>query len=145
MEINFKITLTDEEVELIINTNWTNDVEWDEKYISLINKGILYEDYAFNLFLTYGFTDIGKKVKNKITNEQIPNQIKISEITELSKRIKEINSNDIANIEFLDDDGNVIIINPKILNDWKYTGLNISDFINSEFYLYGFDELNEND
>lgn len=65
-------------------------------------------------------------------------QVKISEIKNLCKRKREINDNDINNIDFLDDEGFPVEINQKFIDDWKYTGLNITDFIDSNFYLEGF-------
>ncbi len=66
-------------------------------------------------------------------------QVRISEIIELKNRFREINDNLVSEIDFLDDDGNTISINQKFIDDWKYTGLNITDFIDSGFYLEGFD------
>ncbi len=67
-------------------------------------------------------------------------QVRISEIIELKNRFREINDNLVSEIDFLDDDGNTISINQKFIDDWKYTGLNITDFIDSRFYLEGFDD-----
>ena len=65
-------------------------------------------------------------------------QVKVTEIIELKKRIREINDNEINNIDFLDNEGLPIHVNQKFIDDWKFTGLNITDFIDSGFYLEGF-------
>lgn len=70
-------------------------------------------------------------------------QIRISEIKELKIRFNEINDNEISNVDFLDDNGLPIQIDQKNINDWKLTGLNITDFIDSNFYIDGF-EIEEN-
>jgi hypothetical protein len=65
-EIYITINLTSEEINLLLNTDWTKEIKWDEKYNSLITKGVLYEDYALNLFLTYGFSEIGNSVMDEL-------------------------------------------------------------------------------
>lgn len=65
-------------------------------------------------------------------------KIKISEIIELRNRLKEINSQPLDTIDFLDDEGNVVEIHKDIVDDFAYTGLNNCDFITSDFYKYGF-------
>ncbi len=70
-------------------------------------------------------------------------QVRISEIIELNKRLREIGDNDLSNMDFLDDEGNAIIIDQKIIDDFKFTGLNVTDFIDSGFYLEGFKEMEE--
>ncbi len=70
-------------------------------------------------------------------------KISISEIHTLCQRMRDINDLGLDNIDFLDNNGNVIILNEQHKNDWKFTALNIIDFIDSEFYLNGFEELNE--
>ena len=65
-------------------------------------------------------------------------KIKISEIIELRNRLKEINSQPLGTIDFLDDEGNVVEIHKDIVDDFAYTGLNNCDFITSNFYKTGF-------
>jgi hypothetical protein len=60
--------------------------------------------------------------------------IRISEILELRKKINEINSIELKNIDFIDDSGDKININNDIINDFIYTGLNNCDFICTGFY-----------
>jgi len=67
-------------------------------------------------------------------------QIRVSEIKQLKNRLREINDNDISNIDFLDDNGLPIQIEQKNIDDWKFTGLNITDFIDSNFYIDVFAE-----
>lgn len=69
-------------------------------------------------------------------------RVKVSEILEIQKRKAEINDNELSNVDFIDDDGNVIVIEQKILDDWKYTGLNLTDFIATDFYKRGFETEN---
>lgn len=70
-------------------------------------------------------------------------QIRVSEIMELQRRFAEINDNEIMHVDFLDDKGFPIQIEQKHLDDWKFTGLNITDFIASGFYLKGFSRDDE--
>ena len=65
-------------------------------------------------------------------------QIRVSEILKLKNRLREINDNEISNIDFLDENGLPIQIDQKNIDDWKFTGLNITDFIDSNFYIDGF-------
>ncbi len=78
-----------------------------------------------------------KEVLNK-TNVGERFKIHLSEIKEIKRRLKEINDNEISNIDFLDDDGIPIYIKQKNIDDWKFTGLNITDFIDTNFYIEGF-------
>ena len=66
-------------------------------------------------------------------------KIKIEEILELKKRFREINSQDLTNLKFSLNDKEVVI-DPKFIEEFRFTGLNNIDFITSEFYKYGFDE-----
>ena len=65
-------------------------------------------------------------------------QIRVSEILKIKNRLREINDNEISNIDFLDENGLPIQIDQKNIDDWKFTGLNITDFIDSNFYIDGF-------
>ena len=87
--------------------------------------------------------------KTSLENENQPSclgavsgrfQIRVSEIKQLKNRLREINDNDISNIDLLDDNGLPIQIEQKNIDDWKFTGLNITDFIDSNFYIDGFTE-----
>ena len=87
--------------------------------------------------------------KNSLENETKPSclgavsvrfQIRVSEIVQLKNRLREINDNEISNIDFLDESGLPIQIEQKNIDDWKLTGLNITDFIDSNFYIDGFSE-----
>lgn len=70
-------------------------------------------------------------------------QIKISEIFDITKRQQEINKHNLSNIDFIDDNGEVIKIDNKILADYRFCGLDNISFITSEFYKTGFTNLNE--
>jgi hypothetical protein len=65
-------------------------------------------------------------------------QIRITEIIELKKRLNEINSLNLNEIEFVDDNNKTIEIDKSIKDDFIYTGLNNCDFITSGFYENGF-------
>jgi len=69
-------------------------------------------------------------------------KIRLSEIKQLTERLREINDNDIRNVDFLDENDIPIKIDEKNIDDWNFTGLNITDFIDSDFYITGFTEEN---
>ena len=64
--------------------------------------------------------------------------VKISEIIALRERMKEINANDLSNIDFISDNGEIVKINDEIIAEFKYTGLSNVDFIVICFYKSGF-------
>ena len=70
-------------------------------------------------------------------------QIKVSEIKAINNRLRQINDNKISDIDFLDENGLLIKIEQKNIDDWIFSGLNISDFIDSDFYINGFCNENE--
>lgn len=80
-------------------------------------------------------------MENKIEMSKQKNSerftVSIREIIETNKRLQEIHSQDLSNIDFTDDDGNIIQINKSIIDEFIYTGLNISDFITTGFYKNG--------
>ncbi len=59
--------------------------------------------------------------------------IQIEEIKKLKKRLLEINNLNLLDIIFTEN-GNPVEINENVLNEFKFTGLNNTDFIDSEFY-----------
>lgn len=63
------------------------------------------------------------------------NKISVFEIKQLIKRLNQINKLNIDDIDFIDNDGDVIEINQQIIDDFKFTGLNTFDFIATDFYL----------
>lgn len=65
-------------------------------------------------------------------------KIRISEILFLKEMIRNINSHELNEIEFLDDDGNAIPINERIREEFRFTGLSNVDFIDTGFYLTGY-------
>lgn len=64
--------------------------------------------------------------------------VKISEIIALRERMKEINTNDLRNIDFISDNGEIVKINDETISEFKYTGLSNVDFIVTDFYKSGF-------
>lgn len=64
--------------------------------------------------------------------------VKISEIIALRERMREINSIDLNNIDFVSDNNEIVKIDDKIISEFKYTGLSNIDFIVTEFYKSGF-------
>ena len=66
-------------------------------------------------------------------------QIRVSEILEIQKRKREINGRELNEIDFLDDDGMPLKIDEKIIEEFRFSGLNNTDFITTEFYKNGFD------
>ena len=67
-------------------------------------------------------------------------QIRVSEILDISKRQREINGRELTEIDFLDENGNIIKVAETIIQQFRFCGLNNTDFITSEFYLKGWDE-----
>lgn len=67
-------------------------------------------------------------------------KIKISEIEELYKRIFIINDQDLNDIDFLNDNGEKIVVDQKIIDDFKFCGLNNCDFISTDFYKNGWED-----
>ena len=67
-------------------------------------------------------------------------QIRVSEILDIAKRQREINGMELTEIDFLDENGNIIKVDEKIVEDFRFCGLNNTDFITSKFYLKGWDE-----
>lgn len=67
-------------------------------------------------------------------------KVTIEEIKELRERMRVINSQPLTNITFTEN-GKVIDIDHKIVEDFIYTGLNNMYFITSDFYKTGFEEF----
>jgi hypothetical protein len=63
----------------------------------------------------------------------------ISDISEIIRRKTEINSMNLSNIKFIDDNGNILKIDNNVIEDFKYTGLSNFDFISTGFYKNGFE------
>ena len=62
-------------------------------------------------------------------------KVKISEIVELRRRLSEINRQNLVDIEFLDDNDEVVSISESLIEEFLYTGLSNVDFITTNFYL----------
>jgi len=90
-----------------------------------------------------GIRNNDKESSNQSINSENVNdrfQVRVSEILNIAKRQREINSKELTEIDFLDENGNIIQIDKKIVDDFRFCGLNNTDFITSEFYLNGWDE-----
>lgn len=72
-------------------------------------------------------------------------KVSIEEILEHYEFRKRINSIPISEIEFVEnfEKYRKVEIDPKIIEEWVYTGLNNFDFITTGFYKTGFDEVTE--
>jgi hypothetical protein len=78
---------------------------------------------------------------NIIPDELITrNRIHIQEILDIQAKKDFINSLDLNKIDFIGNDGNKIVIDQKIIDDFKFVGLNNFDFIATEFYKGGLEE-----
>jgi phage pi2 protein 07 len=53
-------------------------------------------------------------------------------------RFRELNDLKLENVTFYDEFDRPIKIDKKIIENWKFTGLNLTDFIDSDFYKTGF-------
>lgn len=67
-------------------------------------------------------------------------KIKISTILEIHNTRKEINSLDLHDIEFLDENDKPLIIDEKLIEDFRFCGLSNTDFILTGFYKGGWDK-----
>ena len=76
----------------------------------------------------------------KIADQDGRFKISVSEILEIQKHRDEIQSINLSSIDFMDDSGKKIDIDPKILSDFKFTGLSNIDLIITGFYKTGFDK-----
>lgn len=64
--------------------------------------------------------------------------VKISEIKEICERRWKINNYDLNEVDFIDDNGEVLDIPKELRDEFGYTGLSLCDFITSGFYLEGY-------
>jgi hypothetical protein len=77
------------------------------------------------------------RIKNKYIDKK-SDVVYISDISEIIKRKTEINSMNLSNIKFIDDNGDILKIDNNVIEDFKYTGLSNFDFISTGFYKNGF-------
>ncbi len=84
--------------------------------------------------------DLTETANSNKANISAKFQIRVSEILAIAKRQREINGRELTEIDFLDDSGNIIEVDEKIVDDFRFCGLSNTDFITSEFYLKGWDE-----
>lgn len=69
----------------------------------------------------------------------IKKRVNIEDIKKAKAFLNEINTIDLASITFTDENDVAIKIPQQFIDEFRYTGLNNSDFILSEFYKTGFD------
>jgi hypothetical protein len=67
-------------------------------------------------------------------------KVLISDILQAEKWRKRINSYDLEAIDFIDEDGKLVVVDTKIIEDFRFSGLHNIDFITTEFYKTGFDK-----
>ena len=60
-------------------------------------------------------------------------RVDIEKIIKIKEELRKINALSMDEIEFFEN-GQKIIIDPELLKEWDYIGLNNTDFITSEFY-----------
>jgi len=63
--------------------------------------------------------------------------VSIEEIKALREKLAEINRVDLESITFTEN-GEVVKIDQRYIDEWKYIGLNNVDFILMEFHKHGF-------
>jgi hypothetical protein len=44
-------------------------IDFDDRYIPLMIKGLIIEDFAFNMHLTYELTKVGELILNKLNTK----------------------------------------------------------------------------
>jgi len=65
----------------------------------------------------------------------------IADIKDAKEFLNVINSIDLNDIQFQDENDKPIVIDQKIIDDFKFTGLSNCDFILTEFYKTGYDNV----
>jgi len=60
--------------------------------------------------------------------------VPLDDIKKLIEERQQFNKLDLSNIIFVDKDNNPIVIDPKLIEEFKDTGLNNTDFIDMELY-----------
>ena len=65
--ITIDVLLSDSEINLLKETiDGRTSINFDDRYIPLMVKGLIIEDFAFNTHLTYSLTTVGKEILNKL-------------------------------------------------------------------------------
>ncbi|HDY68753.1 hypothetical protein LCGC14_2039500 [marine sediment metagenome] len=59
--------------------------------------------------------------------------VKVEKIREIQKERRDINRRELCDIDFYED-GKLLEIDPEIIKHFMFTGLNNTDFIDSDFY-----------
>lgn len=65
----------------------------------------------------------------------------IEDIKDAKEYMSKVNSVDLNEIEFLDANSKPVIIDQKFIDEFKFTGLSNCDFILTEFYKTGYDNV----
>ncbi len=65
----------------------------------------------------------------------------IADIKDAKAFLNTINNIDLNEIQFQDENDKPIIVDQKIIDEFKFTGLSNSDFILTEFYKTGYDNV----
>lgn len=61
-------------------------------------------------------------------------KVDIERVRELKRELAEINIQQLEDIEWYED-GNPLVISKIMVDDWKYVGLNNTEFITTKYYL----------
>lgn len=69
---DLSLELTPEEIVLLKTTDWGEEEhDEEERFTSLIKKGLIRGDYIFETLMTYKLTETGKTVLEQLTEPQI--------------------------------------------------------------------------
>lgn len=115
----------------MIEVRSTNKMWYTRKFFSMDGEKFVCKD------INYDFRYEGWKEARPI--KEIT-RIKISDIHSNQDFRDKINKLSLDEIEFVDDNGDIIKIDKSIIDDFKFTGLNNIDFILTDFYKEGWTE-----
>lgn len=98
------------------------------------------------------FDKLVKEIQDLRDNKSIPMQLPVSEdfgvkvsyILDLQKRRAEINKIPFDKLRLLDDNNNEIPVEQSIKDEWKFIGLNNTDYVNTYYYKQGFVDESQN-
>lgn len=66
--------------------------------------------------------------------------VNAEEVRALKEQLREINNIPLEDIEW-HEDGKPLDINPEFIKEWRFIGMNNSDFIDTGFYKEGWQEI----
>jgi hypothetical protein len=69
-------------------------------------------------------------------------RVDVEHVNWLKQQLRDINCLDFNEIDFYEDDKK-LDIDPKKLGEWRFIGMNNSDFIDTKFYKYGMVEYHD--